>query len=205
MMIRTAVLGVMALFALTVSSPGARAAVVEIGVPAPEFTGTDTNGQTHSLSDYKGKIVVLEWTNHECPYVKKQYDSGNMQALQKEMTGDGVIWLSIVSSAPGKQGHVSAAEANEIIAQQGAHATARILDESGEIGHLYGAQTTPHMFVIGPDGVLAYQGAIDSDDSFRPEAIEGATNYVRTAVAALKEGKPVDPAQTKSYGCGVKY
>ncbi len=176
-----------------------------VGQPAPDFTGTDSNGVKHTLSESKGKIVVLEWTNPECPYVVKHYGSKNMQALQKDLTGEGVVWLTINSSADGKQGNQSPEAANAYIKEHGAASTARILDASGEIGKLYGAQTTPHMFVIDEAGTLAYAGAIDDNDSFKPETVEGAKNYVREAVAALKAKKPVEVASTKPYGCGVKY
>lgn len=176
-----------------------------VGEPAPAFKGMDTNGVQHELSDFLGKTVVLEWTNHECPYVKKHYDGGNMQALQKEATDSGVVWLSIASSAPGKQGHVDGATANHVMKEVGAHPTARIQDPSGTIGKLYEAKTTPHMFVINKEGVLAYAGAIDSDSSFKPDGIATATNYVREALNDLAEGKAVEVSSTQPYGCSVKY
>lgn len=179
--------------------------VATVGKPAPDFKGTDTNGKEQTLSQYKGKTVVLEWTNPECPYVVKHYGSGNMLALQKEATTDGVIWLAIASSAQGKEGFYNAADSNKYIAEHKSAETARILDSSGEIGHLYGAKTTPHMFVINPEGTLVYAGAIDSNDSFKPETIAGATNYVREALKSVKAGTPVATASTKSYGCSVKY
>jgi hypothetical protein len=178
---------------------------VEVGKPAPAFTGTDTNGKTINLSDYAGKTVVLEWTNPKCPFVEKHYGSGNMQALQKKYTAQGVVWLSVNSSAAGKEGNMSAADANQVISEVGAAPTAYILDPTGEIGHLYDARTTPDMFVINGEGTLVYAGAIDSNDSFKPETIEGATNYVAAALDALAAGKPIETAQTKPYGCGVKY
>ncbi len=180
-------------------------AAPEIGKPAPEFMANDTNGQHVMLSELKGKTVVLEWTNHECPFVKKHYGSGNMQALQAEATKDGVVWVSIVSSAKGKEGHSTAEDANKITAEQKAVPTHKILDESGDIGKLYGAKTTPHMFVIDKDGILAYAGAIDDKSGFDPEEIKTAKNYVRTALADLKAGKPVETSSTNPYGCGVKY
>jgi peroxiredoxin len=180
-------------------------AAPEVGQPAPDFTGTDTHGVEHSLSDFKGKSVVLEWTNHECPYVHKHYDSGNMQKLQETATADGVIWLTIASSAEGKQGQLSNEDANIVMKEQGAKPTARIQDPSGEIGKLYGAKTTPHMFVIDPEGTLVYAGAIDSNKSFDPATIEGADNYVMDALAAIKAGEPVKVASTTPYGCSVKY
>lgn len=180
-------------------------AEVNVGEPAPDFTGIDTKGQEHKLSDFKGKNVVLEWSNHECPFVVKHYGSGNMQKLQKEATENDVIWLTIVSSAEGKQGHTSGTEAEKIMENAGTASTARILDPSGEIGKLYGAKTTPHMFIVDKEGILAYAGAIDSDSSFKQEAIEGATNYVQAALSSLEAGKAIEVASTKPYGCSVKY
>lgn len=194
----------LAAFMLMGYAPIASAAV-EVGQPAPDFTGTDTNGQTHKLSDFKGKTVVLEWSNEGCPFVVKHYESGNMQKLQEKATADDVVWLTIVSSAEGKQGYMTPEEANAYIEEQGAKATARILDPSGEIGKLYDAKTTPHMFVIDPEGTLVYAGAIDSDSSPKQEAIAGATNYVEAALMSLKDGKPIQVASSKPYGCGVKY
>lgn len=180
-------------------------AAPEIGKPAPEFMANDTNGNHVMLSALKGKTVVLEWTNHECPFVKKHYNGGNMQALQKEATADGVVWVSIVSSAKGKEGNTTAEEANKIMVEQKAVPTHKILDESGAIGTLYGAKTTPHMFVIDKNGILAYAGAIDDKSSADPEDIKTAKNYVRAALADLKAGKPVETPATNPYGCGVKY
>lgn len=180
-------------------------AAVEIGQPAPEIEAVDTNGNPFKLSDHKGKIIVLEWSNHNCPFVVKHYGSGNMQAVQKTAMENGVEWITIVSSAPGRQGHVDAEEANAITAEAGASITAKILDESGEIGKRYDARTTPHMFVIGEDGNVAYAGAIDSKSSPNPKTIEGATNYVTAAIDNLKAGEPVEISQTKPYGCSVKY
>lgn len=179
--------------------------IATVGKPAPDFKGVDTNGKEQTLSQYKGKTVVLEWTNPECPYVVKHYGSGNMQALQKEATTDGVIWLSVASSGQEKEGYYNGADSNKYIAEHKSAETARILDSSGEIGHLYGAKTTPHMFVINPEGMLVYAGAIDSNDSFKPETIAGATNYVREALKSVKAGTPVKVATSKSYGCSVKY
>ncbi|MEM7651263.1 MAG: redoxin family protein [Pseudomonadota bacterium] len=180
-------------------------AAVEIGKPAPEIEATDTNGNAFKLSDHKGKVVVLEWTNHQCPFVVKHYESGNMQATQKASKEHGVEWVSIVSSAPGKQGHVSAQEANAIVTEAGATVTAKILDESGAIGKAYDARTTPHIFIINEEGNVAYAGAIDSNSSPNPKTIEGATNYVLAALEDIKAGIPVQTAQTQPYGCSVKY
>lgn len=181
-------------------------AAVEIGKPAPEIEATDTNGNPFKLSDHKGKIVVLEWTNNECPFVMKHYGSGNMQATQKAAAEMGdVDWVSIVSSAPGRQGHVSAEEANKIATEAGATITAELLDESGEIGKAYDAKTTPHMFVIDKEGNVAYAGAIDDKPSPNPATLQGATNYVLAALESLNAGKDIEVKQSQPYGCGVKY
>lgn len=195
---------IMTAIALAACLPSANAGVV-IGEPAPDFTATDTNGVEHTLSNFKGKNVVLEWSNHECPFVVKHYGSGNMQKLQQEATANDTVWITIVSSAEGKQGHVTPEDANAIMEEKGAASTARILDPSGEIGKLYDAKTTPHMFVIDKEGNVAYEGAIDSDTSFKQEAIAGATNYVAAALKSLDAGEPVKTASTKPYGCSVKY
>ena len=202
-MIKTLFLGALAAFALTAAMPAQ--AAPEIGKPAPEFTGTDTNGKEVKLSDFKGKIVVLEWTNPECPYVVKHYDSKNMQKLQEEATAKDVVWLSINSSADGKQGNQTGEAANAYMTEKGSKPTARLLDPKGEIGKAYDAKTTPHMFVIDKEGVLVYNGAIDDNDSFKPEDAATAKNYVTAAIEALKAGKPVETSQSKPYGCSVKY
>tara|TARA_B100001971_G_C18145581_1_gene512880 strand:- start:362 stop:1024 length:663 start_codon:yes stop_codon:yes gene_type:complete len=177
-----------------------------VGEAAPAFSVQDTNGNTVNLSELKGKTVVLEWTNHQCPYVRKHYDTKNMQNSQKTATADeDTIWLTVVSSAPGKQGYVSAEEANKIVEDEGAMPTAKILDPSGELGKLYEAKTTPHMYVIDAEGNLAYQGAIDSNSSFKAETVEGATNYVLAALDSLEKGEAVEVSSTKPYGCGIKY
>jgi peroxiredoxin len=180
-------------------------AEVEIGKAAPAFTLPGADGKTHSLADGKGKFVVLEWNNHECPFVKKQYSSHTMQALQKKYTTKGVVWLRIVSSAPGKQGYVTAAEATAIAKEEKSAATATLLDPEGKVGRLYNAQTTPHMFIIDPSGKLIYMGAIDDKPSADPADIPGAKNYVSTALDEAFAGKPVSTPATKSYGCSVKY
>ncbi len=189
---------------LAASLPFARAEV-KTGEPAPDFTLTDINGVSHNLSDFRGKTVVLEWINHGCPFVVKHYSQGHMQALQREATSEGVIWLSICSSAPGKQGHYSADEWKKVNAEQNGAATAILLDEEGTVGKLYGAKTTPHMFVINAEGTLVYQGAIDSKRSTSPEDIASSQNYVRDALADIAAGRPVAIPQTVSYGCSVKY
>lgn len=201
---KTKILSMLTAIGLAACLPAANAAV-DVGEMAPDFTAVDTNGVEHSLSDFKGKNVVLEWSNHECPFVVKHYEPGNMQKVQKMATDNGAVWITIVSSAEGKQGAVDAAEANKIMEEVGANSTARILDPSGEIGKLYGAKTTPHMFVIDKEGKIAYMGAIDSDSSFKQSSIDGATNYVTAALESLKAGEAVEVTSTKPYGCSVKY
>lgn len=184
---------------------GTAAAAPEIGEPAPGFTATDTNGKTHSLSDFRGKTVVLEWTNHGCPYVQKHYGTGTMQALQKDATEDGVVWLSVISSAPGKQGNVSPARANELTEQRDADPTAVLLDPKGKVGRAYDAKTTPHMYIINPQGELVYMGAIDNRPTTRHADVEGARNYVREALNAIEDGEEIPKQVTRAYGCSVKY
>lgn len=193
-----------AVSALMLSAAPAHAAVT-VGEPAPDFTLPAADGGEQTLSSFKGKLVVLEWHNKGCPFVKKHYGSGNMQALQKEYTAKDVVWLTINSSAEGKQGYETAAEALETAKNDGAASTHILLDPKGEVGHLYGAATTPHMFVIGKDGTLVYAGAIDDTPSPDPEDVKTAKNYVREALDAVMAGKPVETASTRSYGCGVKY
>lgn len=172
---------------------------------APAFSGKNTKNETVNLSDFKGKTVVLEWTNHECPYVEKHYDSNNMQNLQKKHTQDGGVWLTIISSAENKQGHLSPQKADALTQSRQAAPSMIILDSDGNIGKSYGAQTTPHMYVIDPDGILVYKGAIDSIRSTKTADIEKATNYVDQALTELKEGKKISVPQTKAYGCSIKY
>lgn len=181
------------------------AASPDIGKPAPDFTGTDTQGRTHSLKDLRGKTVVLEWINDGCPYVQKHYGSGNMQKLQKEATANGIVWLTIASSAPGTQGHLPPEGHDAFMKKHDAAPTAVLLDEEGIIGRAYGAQTTPHMYIITPDGNLAYKGGIDDRPTTDQADIAGATNYVRQALDQIAAGKPVDPAVTRAYGCSIKY
>lgn len=175
------------------------------GQPAPSFTATGISGETIAVPDPDGRRMVLEWTNHGCPFVKKHYNSGNMQATQAHAAEQGVVWVSVISSAPGKQGHVDAEEARELTTSRDAHPADIVLDPSGEIGRLYGAKATPHMFVIDHDGTVAYAGAIDSIPSGAPEDIETAENYVLSALDALEAGEPVKTAATQAYGCDVKY
>ncbi|MBN1511737.1 MAG: thioredoxin family protein [Phycisphaerae bacterium] len=187
------------------ASAGFYAAAADSDAPAPAFTLTDVEGTEHSLSDFEGKTVVLEWTNYDCPFVKKHYSTGNMQALQKRYTDKGVVWLSICSSAPGKQGHYTPETWRQKIAEQDSQATAVLLDETGLVGRRYGAKTTPHLFVIDGTGVLRYQGAIDDNRSWDPQTVTDAANYVAAALDALLEGKPVAEKDTPPYGCSVKY
>lgn len=195
-----------AAFALAVLlAPSASLAAAKVGEAAPPFTAKDSAGRDVSLADYKGKTVVLEWLNKGCPYVKKHYGSGNMQTLQKEWTGKGVVWLSVVSSAEGKQGHVDGAEADADTKESGASPSKVLLDPSGAVGKLYGAKTTPHMYVVDKAGVLRYAGAIDSNSSADPKTIASAENYVSSALEAVLAGKKVKRASTKPYGCSVKY
>jgi len=184
---------------------GTALAAPEVGQPAPAFTLTDSNGQSHSLADFKGKFVVLEWLNHGCPFVKKHYDSNSMQKLQKEYAGKDVVWLSIVSSAPGKQGHMSPAETNQAKEEKGSAATAILIDGDGTVGQLYGARVTPELYVINPEGDLIYSGAIDDKKSVDPADVEGATNYVKQALDEALAGQPVSTPKTEPYGCSVKY
>ena len=198
------IIGLLAALTVIGFSATAQADVVS-GQPAPDFTLTDSNGTAHSLSSFKGKFVVLEWLNHGCPFVVKHYDSGNMQALQKEFTAKDVVWLSVNSSAEGNEGHTKGDEANDITAKKGAAPTAVLLDADGKVGKLYGAKTTPHMYIINPEGVLIYQGAIDNKASMDEADIPESKNYVREALTAAIDGKEVPEAATKSYGCSVKY
>jgi len=178
---------------------------VEIGSPAPDFTLTDIDGRVHRFSDYRGKTVILEWVNPECPFVVKHYDSGNLPCTQAEATAQGAVWLLINSARPGAQGDFSAEEARAWQAQTGAAATAYIRDSDGAVGRLYDAKTTPHLFIITADGTLAYDGAIDSIRSTRQGDIAKAENYVKSALDALARGEPVKTAVTRPYGCTIKY
>lgn len=194
-----------ALIGLAFMASLAVAQAARVGEKAPDFTATDTNGKTHKLSDYQGKFVVLEWTNRGCPYTQKHYNSSNMQKLQREWTARGVIWLTVVSSAPGKQGYVTAAEENAYVKQVDATPTAVLLDPTGALGHLYDAKTTPDMYIINPQGVLIYSGAIDDKATTDASDINGAKNYVALALQEATAGKPVSNPTTRPYGCSVKY
>ena len=197
-------MGVVVLAAVLAAWGGVARALPPGGV-APEFKGVDSNGVTHSLSEYRGKYVVLEWANRGCPYEQKHYKSGNMESLQKEWTAKGVVWLSILSDPPGEQGYVTPAEENEYLKTMHAAPTAALLDPQGAIGRLYQARTTPHMFVIDPAGRIVYQGAIDNQPTPDPASLKGADNYVSDALTAAMAGKPVAVAATKPYGCAVHY
>lgn len=186
----------------TIAYPGAQ---TKIGAPAPAFSLTDSNGKSVSLADFKGKTVVLEWTNHDCPYVRKHYGGGNMQALQKKWTAQGVTWLTVISSEPGSQGYVQGPEANKLTADRGAAPTAVLLDPKGDVGRAYGAQTTPHMYVITGDGTLVYMGGIDDKATTRLEDLKTAKNYVDAALTELAAGKPVSVTTARPYGCTIKY
>jgi len=177
----------------------------KVGEAAPDFTATASNGKTFRLSDYRGKYVVLEWHNNGCPYVGKHYNSGNMQRLQKQWTSRGAVWFTILSSAPGKQGYVTASEENEYLAKMQAAPTAALLDPTGEIGHRYDAKTSPQMVVINPQGVVIYNGAIDDKATTDLQDVPNATNYVTLALEEAMAGKQVQTAATRPYGCSVKY
>jgi peroxiredoxin len=176
-----------------------------VGSAAPSFSATDSNGKTVSLDDYKGKYVVLEWFNPECPFVKKHYGSGNMQKLQKNFTDKGVAWLTIDSNAAGKEGNLTAEQANKTMADWKVHSTALLLDPNGKVGKAYGAKNTPHMFIISPEGKVIYEGAIDSKASPNPDDIPSSTNYVKVALDEALAGKKVTTPSSRPYGCSVKY
>ncbi len=176
-----------------------------VNAPAPVFTATDSRGQSHALDQYKGKYVVLEWHNQGCPFTRKHYESGNMQSLQKEWTGKGVVWFTVISSAPGKEGYVTPSQENDYMTRMHAAPTAALLDPEGHLGRLYNARTTPHMYVIDPQGKLIYSGAIDNRPTADQGDIKGADNYVSDALFEAMSGKPVANSYTRAYGCSVKY
>lgn len=184
---------------------GLAAATASIGQAAPDFSASTADGKTLDLKSLRGKTVVLEWTNHDCPYVKKHYRSGNIPQQQQEAAAQGVVWLQIISSAPATQGHVDGATALRLNTERSAKPAAVLLDPSGQIGRLYGARTTPHMYVITPEGRLAYAGGIDSIPSARDEDIARADQFVRLALADLRAGKPVGRSSSQAYGCSIKY
>lgn len=176
-----------------------------VGQPAPSFTTAAAEGGNLNLADLRGKTVILEWTNHECPFVQKHYQSGNIPKLQKQAAAQGVVWLQVISSAPGKQGNIDAATAKQINQARGATPANTLFDASGAVGKLYGATNTPQLFIIDPKGVLLYKGGIDSIQSADPADIAQAENYISAALAELAAGKPISKAVTKPYGCTVKY
>ncbi len=188
-----------------IAASAAFAEDLKVGSEAPAFTLKDSTGKEHSLADYRGKFVVLEWFNEGCPFVKKHYTSGNMQKLQGEYTGKDVVWLSINSSAPGEQGHMTSESAPKTISDWNIKATQILFDHDGKVGKMYGAKTTPHMFVIDKQGKLVYQGAIDSKPTANTADVNDAENYVKVALDNTMAGKPVSNASTKPYGCSVKY
>lgn len=177
----------------------------KVGEPAPDFKATDSNGQMHQLAQYRGKYVVLEWHNNGCPFTRKHYESGNMERLQKEWTTKGVVWFTVISSAPGQQGYVTPQQENEYLKHMNAAPTAALLDPQGDLGRLYSAKTTPHMFIVSPQGVLIYDGAIDSKSTPDQSDIATSTNYVSQALDEAMAGKPVSNPTTRPYGCSVKY
>lgn len=193
--------------AITTLAAGAlyAADVPAVGTAAPDFSAPDSNGKTQSLSEYKGKYVVLEWFNPECPFVKKHYGSDNMQKLQGEYTGKGVVWLTIDSNAPGTEGNINADQAKKIIDSWKTKMTALVLDSESKIAKAYGAKNTPNMVVINPEGKIVYEGAIDSKASPNPADIPSSTNYVKAALDEALGGKAVSNAQTKPYGCHITY
>src|SRR5216110_1791607 len=195
------------LTAITAFAAGAlyAADVPPVGGAAPDFSAPDANGKTQSLSQYKGKYVVLEWFNPECPFVKKHYGSDNMQKLQKEYTDKGVVWLTIDSNAPGTEGNLTPEQAQKVATSWKTQQTALLLDPDGKVGRAYGAKNTPNMVIINPDGKIAYEGAIDSKASPNPADIPSSTNYVKAALDESLAGKSVSTPQTKPYGCSVKY
>jgi len=194
--------------ALTGLAFGATSALAQsgprTGVKAPDFSVVDVEGKMQKLSDFAGKTVILEWTNHDCPYVRKHYNSANMQNHQKDMTKEGIVWLTVISSPPGEQGYANAAMAKDLTKSRNAAPSNVLLDPKGTMGRAYGAQTTPHMYIITPDSTLVYAGAIDDKPSASPSSLNGAKSYVRQAVSELKAGKPVSQASTKAYGCYIK-
>src|SRR5215468_3888584 len=193
------------LFTSLVGTAVFAADVPSIGSNAPEFSLPDANGKTHSLSQYKGKYVVLEWFNPQCPFVKKHYGSSNMQNLQKEFTDKGVVWLTIDSNAPGTEGNLTPDQAEKVTASWKTQQTALLLDPDGKVGRAYGAKNTPNMVIINPDGKIAYEGAIDSKATPNPADIPSSTNYVKAALDQSLAGKSISTPQTKPYGCSVKY
>ena len=203
------VLGGAAALIGTVASPFGQIkpafAAPKTGVTAPDFSIADSNGKMHNLKDYEGKTVILEWTNHECPFVMKHYGTENMQKLQRDATADGIVWLSVVSSAPGTQGYVDGDEANNVVTEQKAAPTAVLLDPKGKLGRTYSARVTPHMYIIDASGTLVYMGGIDDTPTANWDDVKTANNYVRAALDDMKNGRAIQNAVTRPYGCTVKY
>ncbi len=191
--------------AMFVAIAAAPVLAVRIGQQAPDFSAAASNGQTYKLSDFKGKFVVLEWHNNGCPYTQKHYNSGNMQRLQKEWTAKGVVWFTVISSAPGEQGYVSAAQENDYMTRMNAAPTAALLDSDGKVGRLFSAKTTPQMILIGRDGAMLYDGAIDDRPTEDPSSLAGAKSYIAAALSEALAGKPVSTSSSRPYGCSVKY
>lgn len=198
------VLLITSLALLNMTSETDRAGAV-VGESAPDFSVVDAYGNTHSLSDFQGQYVILEWLNHDCPFVRKHYDGNNMQELQEKYTEQGAVWLSVISSAPGTQGYLEPEAAQEITYEKNASPTAVLLDVDGTMGRAYDARVTPHMYIINPDGVLEYNGAIDDRPTARARDLEGARNYVVEAMDALMNGGEVEVRSNTPYGCTVKY
>jgi hypothetical protein len=192
----------LALILATLTLP---ALAVAPGTPAPDFKGTDSNGTQHTLSEYRGKFVVLEWANQGCPYDRKHYLSGHIESQQRDWTAKGVVWLSVISSAPGEQGYVTLSEENDYLKTMHAAPTAALLDPTSTIARLYEAKTTPHIFIIDPTGKLIYQGALDDKPTTEQADLKGARNYLNETLTAAMAGKPVPVASTRPYGCSVKY
>ena len=184
---------------------GAVCAAATIGQPAPPFTAVDASGKTVSLADFKGKHVVLEWVNPGCPFVQKHYNSANMQGTQKEATAKGVVWLAINSTATDAGDYMAPAAMAQWMQSQKAAASATLMDADGKVGKAYGARTTPHMYIVAPDGKLVYAGGIDNKPTANPADIATATNHVKVALAEALAGKPVSSASTRPYGCSIKY
>ena len=203
-MLRRALITATALSALCLAATNSRAAP-SVGQPAPDFTLTDTIGKTVRLSDYKGKHVVLEWVNPGCPYVRKHYNSANMQGTQKEATAKGVVWLAINSTEPASYDYLAPAQLARWMVDRKAAPTLTLMDEDGKVGHAYGARTTPHMYIVDPQGTLIYAGGIDSIASARSDDIKTAVNYVKQGVSQALAGQPLSNATTRPYGCSIKY
>ena len=191
--------------AMALLAAGPSQAEPKVGTAAPAFSAVNSEGKTVNLGDYKGKTIVLEWTNDGCPYVRKHYGSGNMQALQKKWTDQGIVWLTVISSPPGEQGFADAARANSLTTERNAKPSQVLLDPKQQVARAFGATVTPHMYIIKPDGVLAYAGGIDDKPTTRQADVKDAKNFVDDALAELKAGKPVSNPATRAYGCTVKY